>query len=434
MTAAGRPDGGPERAAVVRPASLEELARLVREARRVLPRGGGTKVRSWEAAPARPAGGGRDAANPWAADDVLVLDTTGLAGVVEYDPAEFTVTVRAGTPVAALEALLAEHGQYLPFDPLLVDAGATVGGTVAMGVSGACRLRYGGVRDFVLGVTCVDGEGRVVRAGGRVVKNAAGYDLPKFLCGSMGRFAVLAELTLKVFPRPEEFLTVVLACPDVAEAATALRALYRSPLEPHALEVAAPGVLDGLLPAEVAPAAPAEPAGSAYLLLVRIGGPAAILRGWADRVIERVREATGRPPAAEVLAGAAERRLWTALRELAWAGRRDAGRADGGPLLRLYSRPALMPELDALLDRHGARRLHSQAATAAWVLFPDEPAWEALLPALRAAAVPALLWAGSGPWPGGYLVPPAGTAVAQALKRVFDPHGRLPPLPWEEGV
>ncbi|HEY8552154.1 MAG TPA: FAD-binding protein, partial [Thermaerobacter sp.] len=333
MTPAGATDGVPERVAVVRPATLEELARLVREARRVLPRGGGTKVRSWGDAQAPDPGSGRGAEDPWGADGVLVLDTTGLAGVVEYDPAEFTVTVRAGTPVAALESLLAEHGQYLPFDPLLVDAGATVGGTVAMGVSGACRLRYGGVRDFVLGVTCVDGEGRVVRAGGRVVKNAAGYDLPKFLCGSMGRFAVLAELTLKVFPRPEDFLTVVLVCLDVAEAATALRALYRSPLEPHALEVAAPGVLDGLLPAGVGAASPTPPAGSAYVLLVRIGGPAAILRGWADRVIERVRDATGRRTAAEVLAGPGERRLWNALRELAWVGGRDGDGAGRGTLL-----------------------------------------------------------------------------------------------------
>ncbi|ADU51515.1 FAD linked oxidase domain protein [Thermaerobacter marianensis DSM 12885] len=479
-------------AAAVRPRTVDEVAALVREARRVVPRGGGTKAGSWPVPPGAPpsdrdgpegpGSGDPRAAATSAGDDVLMLDTTGLEGIVEYDPAEFTVTARAGTRVADLEALLARHGQYLPFDPLRTGAGATLGGTVAMGVSGACRLRFGGVRDFVLGVTFVDGEGRVIRGGGRVVKNAAGYDLPKFLCGSMGRFGILAELTFKVFPRPEAFATVVFPFPSLDRAAAALEAVYRSPLEPHALELAGPGVGEGLarqgllardlagqghlgpdpvgrgqvscMPAPQGPM-PQETARQGYLLLVRVGGPAAILPAWADRVIRRVREALGMAVPAEVLGGEAEGALWRALSELAWvpggpdrpggaAGAWTGGDSvraprapaplSGGVLLRLYSRPSLLAELDALLDGHGALRLHSQAATAAWAFFPDEPAWDRLLPALQALGVPALQWQGPGPLPGGFVVPPAGTAVARALKQVFDPRGRFLPLPWADGA
>src|SRR5690606_25923261 len=103
-----------------------------------------------------------------AADGATLLDVGGLRGIVDYDPAELTFTARPGTPLAQIAAALAEHGQYLPFDPPLVEAGATLGGTVAAGVSGPGAYRYGGVRDFVLGVRFIDGTGQLRRAGGRV--------------------------------------------------------------------------------------------------------------------------------------------------------------------------------------------------------------------------------------------------------------------------
>ena len=107
--------------------------------------------------------------------------------------------------------MLAEHGQYLPFDPPLAAAGATLGGTVAAGLSGPGRYRYGGVRDFVLGVRFVDGMGNLVRGGGKVVKNAAGFDFPKLMVGSLGRLGVLAELSFKVFPQPPAFATLAVS-------------------------------------------------------------------------------------------------------------------------------------------------------------------------------------------------------------------------------
>lgn len=378
---------GGMRERVVRPTSTEDVQQAVREVPRLIPRGGGTK---WGTAGL--AGDG----------DVVVLDTTGLTGIVEYDPAEFTVTARAGTRLADLERLLAEHDQYLPFDPLLVDAGATLGGTVATGVSGACRLRFGGVRDFVLGLTFVDGTGRVARGGGRVVKNAAGYDLPKLFCGSQGRFGVITELTLKVFPRPQGFATIRFAFDGVGEAAAAVRSLFRSPLEPHALELAGPGV-----------------EGPGYTLFVRIGGPAATLAAWLDRVEGIV----GRPGRRLPAGSEEEAALWRRFRELAWA-------SGGAALLRLYARPTSIEVLDQLLARYEAMRVFSQAGSAAWALFPDEPDWESLAAALAGAGASALCWRG-GPPGITHLVPPAGVRVARAVKGVFDPEGRFPPFGWK---
>src|SRR3954452_8884954 len=170
------------------PESFAELVDAVRSTPHLLAVGAGTKPRL-------------------SSVDAVKLSTARLRGISEYDPSEFTFTAAAGTPIREIAAALAERGQYLPFDPMLVDAGATLGGTVAAGMSGPGRFRFGGLRDFILGVRFVDGNGRLLRMGGKVVKNAAGFDLPKFFVGSLGRFGGLAEITFKVFPRPSSSLT-----------------------------------------------------------------------------------------------------------------------------------------------------------------------------------------------------------------------------------
>jgi FAD/FMN-containing dehydrogenase len=119
------------------------------------------------------------------------------AGVVAYEPAEMTVRVRAGTTVAELDAVLAEHGQMVPLDPA-DPTRATVGGVLAEGVSGIRRLRWGPVRDTVLEVRYVSAEGRVVKSGGPVVKNVSGFDLCRLMVGSRGTLGVLAEVVLRV--------------------------------------------------------------------------------------------------------------------------------------------------------------------------------------------------------------------------------------------
>ena len=169
------------------------------------------------------------------------LSTSNLSGILEYDPSEFTFTALAGTPLREIENALAENGQYLTFDPPLVEAGATLGGTLAAGLSGPGSYRFGGVRDFVLGIQYIDGRGEVIRSGGKVVKNAAGFDLPKFFCGSLGRYGVLTELTFKVFPCPPATQTVSFAVDSIESAVKRIQALSRGALDLDALEFDATG-------------------------------------------------------------------------------------------------------------------------------------------------------------------------------------------------
>ena len=137
-----------------------------------------------------------------------VLDVGAHRGIVAYEPTELYITARCGTSLAEIEAVLAEKGQMLAFEPPHF-SGATVGGCVAAGLSGPRRQQAGAVRDFVLGVKLIDGSGQVLDFGGQVMKNVAGYDLSRLLTGSLGTLGVLAEVTLKVLPRPVAEQTLV---------------------------------------------------------------------------------------------------------------------------------------------------------------------------------------------------------------------------------
>jgi len=143
------------------------------------------------------------------------LGTAALAGITSYEPSELVVTVRAGTPLAELEAALAEKGQCLPFEPPHFgekgDAG-TVGGMVAAGLSGPARASVGAVRDYVLGAALVNGRGEVLNFGGQVMKNVAGYDVSRVLAGSLGTLGVIAEVSLKVLPVAPAEATLEFAC------------------------------------------------------------------------------------------------------------------------------------------------------------------------------------------------------------------------------
>lgn len=135
-----------------------------------------------------------------------LLDPRPLSGIVAYEPSELVVTALAGTSLAELERTLAGQGQMLPFEPPHFGEGATVGGCVAAGLAGPRRASYGttcgGVRDFVLGASLVDGRGNLLRFGGQVMKNVAGYDVARTLAGSLGVLGVIVEVSLKVLPRP----------------------------------------------------------------------------------------------------------------------------------------------------------------------------------------------------------------------------------------
>ncbi len=196
-----------------------------------------------------------------ASDDGDELDLRQLTGITSYNPAECVLTALAGTPVAAIEAALAAHQQYLPFDPTHVRAGGTIGGTVASGLSGSGRYRYGGVRDFIIGARVVDGRGRLIASGGQVVKNAAGFLAHHALVGSAGRLGAIAEVTFKVFPRPEARATLRADCASLPDAFAAHERLRAAALDLEALDLAlAPDGGAATLWARLAGAADALPA------------------------------------------------------------------------------------------------------------------------------------------------------------------------------
>lgn len=179
-------------------------------------------------------GGTRDVGAPVVGE---VLSVAGLSGVELYEPGSLTLVVRAGTPLAEIDALLAGDNQRLAFEPmdhrvLLGTSGTpTVGGAIAANVSGPRRIQAGAARDFTLGLRFVDGRGRVVKNGGRVMKNVTGYDLVKLLAGSHGTLGVLTEISLKVQARPETEATLIAhdLAPD--EAVGRLSAALGSPFD-----------------------------------------------------------------------------------------------------------------------------------------------------------------------------------------------------------
>lgn len=357
---------------VLEPDSLEEVPDAVRSAPRVSVVGGGSKppLRSWESS------GG-----------FARLGTRRLAGVVEYDPGEFTITVRAGTRVAELREVLREHGQHLPCDPPLAGAGATIGGTVAAGLNGPGALRFGGIRDFLLGVVVVDGTGRRLQLGGKVVKNAAGFDVARLLVGSLGCLGVLVELTFKVFPRPEAEATIRIPVDGPGEAVDVMRQLGSGTWDLEALRY---------LPA-------------ADSCEARIGGtPEAV-----DRRAARLCAATGgeRLAAAEAAAG------WRAATEFTWVEPSTA-------LAKIPVNPGRIIDLVEAFDEPVVIDLGGQVAYVA-----GDPAGIRRVCArfgLEGLVVRGRPAGDAGPWLGRR----RDGGVHGRLVDALDPAGRFPPPPW----
>jgi glycolate oxidase FAD binding subunit len=137
-----------------------------------------------------------------------VLELRPHWGIVDYEPSELVITARCGTPLSQIEQTLAERGQFLPFEPPAYGGDPTIGGIVACGLSGPRRLQVGAVRDFVLGAKLLRADGEELTFGGRVMKNVAGFDVSRVLCGSLGILGIISEVSLKVLPRPRCELTV----------------------------------------------------------------------------------------------------------------------------------------------------------------------------------------------------------------------------------
>jgi glycolate oxidase FAD binding subunit len=352
------------------PASVAELVEAVRSTPRILAVGAGTKPRL-------------------SAVEAVRLSTSKLKGILEYDPSEFTFTALAGTPLKEIVTVLAEQGQYLPFDPVFVAAGSTIGGAVAAGVSGPGRFRFGGLRDFILGIRFVDGMGRLLKMGGKVVKNAAGFDLPKFFVGSLGRFGVLVEVTFKVFPSPPARLTLRLATDGVESATRMLTEIANSRWEPEAVDL------------------PPSPPRDDYLW-VRLAGPAAAIE-------EISREILSRWPGEKVRAAEAEA-MWAGLADFRWA-------RDGGRLIKLALTAEVLPALTRAVENlYGVLHV-SAGGNVGFVWILVNPSM--LDKELRKLNLRGVGLRGDGPlWHGAH----NNFEIANAVKNALDPNGRFPGL------
>ncbi|MGE0679327.1 MAG: FAD-binding oxidoreductase [Candidatus Binatia bacterium] len=160
-----------------------------------------------------------------------------LDRILDYQPTDMTVTVEAGLPLARLQQILGEHGQWLPIDPPLPEQ-VTVGGLIATNLSGPARLSQGTIRDFLIGLKAVRADGTVIKGGGRVVKNVAGYDVPKLFCGSLGTLGVISEATFKVRPKPETQTVLSLCFPSAQPAMDFALTILQSELQPFFMELA----------------------------------------------------------------------------------------------------------------------------------------------------------------------------------------------------
>ncbi len=314
------------------------------------------------------------------------LHTDLLEGVSSYEPTELVVTVRSGTLLSELEAMLADKGQCLPFEPPHLGAGGTVGGMVAAGLAGPARAAVGSVRDYLLGATLLDGRGQVLSFGGQVMKNVAGYDVARLLAGSMGSLGLILEVSLKVLPVAPATLTLRFDL-DEPLALNRLNAWAGQPLP-----VNASAWWDGTL-------------------VVR-------LRGAQAAVASAARQLGG-----EALDAALAEAFWTDIRHQRdeFFRRAAAAAASGAAALWRLSLPSTAPSLalpgEQLIEWGGAQR---------WALTPA-PASEVRAAASQAAGH-ATLYRSADKSAGVFSpLPSPLDRIHRELKKSFDPAGIFNP-------
>ncbi len=359
------------------------------------------------------------------------LSTRNLAGITLHSPAELVLSARAGTTLPEIEEALAAHGQHLIAEPpdlhvlLGTESAATLGGTVAANLSGPRRIAGGAMRDHVLGMRAVNGEGTAIRSGGRVLKNVTGLDLCKLIAGSFGTLAVMTEITLKVLPAPERTGTVAIAGLDTAAGVAALAAALGSP---YAVSAAA------YLPDGAAEALPAL-AG----LAIHPGVALARIEEFAPSVAyrtERLAAALGRFGAARVIEDAGSRPLWRTIRD---ALPLAAGLAESDAVWRISVPPSQGPRLAAAAAAAGGRWFLDWGGGLVWISAPaDEARHRSITEAASAAGgVWTLLRAPASLRPGLSALPPLSPTLERLTRRVkaaFDPAGILNPGRMYAGI
>lgn len=353
---------------VIYPETMEELTEVVRAARRPCAVVGGET---------KPALHGRG--------EVDVVGMRHFSGIMEYEPTEYTFTARSGTKLAEVIAALHQHGQYLPFDPLLVDAGATLGGTIAANGNGPGRIRFGGVRDFLVGVQWLNGEGTLLRGGGKVVKNAAGFDFPKLFCGSMGRLGVLTEVTFKVFPQPVASLTAVVECADLADTVERMSFAARQSWEMEALEIFPP-----------------------QRLVLRMAGDAAALPVRMKRALLALERES------RIMEPEEAGNFWKGQREFHWA-------EGATSLLRIPLTARQVSAVDGLL--HAVPHHFSAAGNVAWAAGVED--FSSLHEGLKTLGLTAVAWRG----PETRLGAADTVGTDRMVKAALDEVGKFPDFP-----
>jgi glycolate oxidase FAD binding subunit len=266
-----------------------------------------------------------------------------------------------------------------------VAAGATIGGTVAAGVNGSCRYRFGGIRDFLIGIRMVDGEGRIIHSGGKVVKNAAGFLLHQAMVGSCGRLGVVAELTFKVFPAPATHATVRVDTGDLVSTLAMMAAVQQERFDLEAIDLTPPGVLT-----------------------LRIGGASEAI----DERAAALARAVGQN--ARILTGSDDAAVWQEARDLSWV-------AADAALVRV---PLSLPQvqaLDAALAADEGARRYAVAGNLAWIAWRGRIA--TLDETLRAQGLVGQVLSGAPGSP--FIGAIAPNPFEQRLRSVLDPSARL---------
>ncbi len=327
------------------------------------------------------------AAEPGDSPQAEALDVRPYRGIVDYEPSELVITARCGTPLSEIEAALADRGQFLAFEPPAFAADPTIGGVFAAGLSGPRRMYAGATRDFVLGATLLDAHGNTLRFGGQVMKNVAGFDVSRLLCGSLGILGVITEVSLKVLPQPRAEETLRFEMP----AREAIESFNRWGGQPLPLSAAA------------------WCAGVAW---VRLSGATAAVRAAQERL------------GGEPVDSATARTWWNALRHCAHPMLKSAR------LWRL-SVPDTTAPLDLpgepLIDWGGAVRWYADE-TDDMTKAGAEIANLNIRAVAAAAGGTALCWRGPTPANGRFHpLQPAVAAIHRKLKDRFDPHGIFNP-------
>jgi glycolate oxidase FAD binding subunit len=302
------------------------------------------------------------------------LSTRNLSGVTLYSPQELIISARAGTPLAEIEAVVAERGQHVIAEPpdfsLLFGSSEpqTIGGIIATNLSGPRRVAWGAMRDHLLGVRAVTGRGETIHSGGRVLKNVTGLDLCKLLAGSHGTLGIITEVTLKVLPAPEAVGTLVLPNLDAMEGVRSLSAALGSP---YSVSAAA------WLPRDAAARVPELAGFGSSVTLVRIEDFAASVTYRTKRLSDDLRH-----PATHILDDGTSHAVWRSVRDLV-----PLPLAADDAVWRVSVRPSAGPTVfQVLTDAFGARGFLDWGGGLAWIAGPATAAAHAAVEATASAA------------------------------------------------